>query len=48
MSSWRSLAHELLGLLKPYAADAMRAYPVCTVVNSPKNDTPECIEPAAV
>ena len=38
---------ELLALLKPYAADAMRTYPVRTVVNSPRNDTPECIEPAA-
>ena len=38
---------ELLALLKPYPPDAMRAYPVSTVVNSPKNDRPECIEPAA-
>ena len=38
-------APELLALLKPHPPDAMRAYPVSTVVNSPKNDTPECIEP---
>ena len=38
---------ELLALLKPYSPDAMRAYPVSTVVSSPKDDTPECIEPAA-
>lgn len=38
---------ELLALLKPYSPDAMRAYPVSTVVKSPKNDTPECIAPAA-
>ncbi len=38
-------AAELLALLKPYRPDAMRAYPVSTVVNSPKNDGPECIEP---
>ena len=37
----------LLALLKPYRPDAMRAYPVRTVVNSPKNDTPECVEVAA-
>jgi putative SOS response-associated peptidase YedK len=36
---------ELLALLKSCPLDAMRAYPVRTVVNSPKNDTPECIEP---
>ena len=38
---------ELLALLKPHPPAAMRAYPVRPVVNSPKNDTPECIEPAA-
>ena len=35
---------ELHALLKPFPPDAMRAYPVSTVVNSPKNDTPECVE----
>ena len=35
---------ELLALLRAYPPDGMRAYPVRTVVNSPKNDTPECIE----
>jgi putative SOS response-associated peptidase YedK len=39
-------SRELLALLKPYPPDAMRAYPVSTVVNSARNDTPECIEPA--
>jgi putative SOS response-associated peptidase YedK len=38
---------ELLALLKPYPPDAMRVYPVRTLVNSPKNDVPECIGPAA-
>ena len=38
---------ELLALLRSYPPDAMRAYPVSTVVNSPRNDTPECITPAA-
>jgi acetate kinase len=38
---------ELLALLEPYRPDAMRAYPVSTAVNTPKNDAPECIEPAA-
>lgn len=34
-------------LLKPYPPGAMRVYPVRTVVNSPRSDTSECIEPAA-
>ena len=38
---------ELLALLKPYPPEAMCAYPVRPVVDSPKNDTPECIAPAA-
>jgi putative SOS response-associated peptidase YedK len=29
-------------LLEPYSAEAMKAYPVNSIVNSPKNDTPEC------
>jgi putative SOS response-associated peptidase YedK len=33
-------------LLKPYPSDEMRAYPVSTRVNNPKNDGPELIEPA--
>ena len=32
-------------LLVPYPANLMEALPVSTVVNSPKNDIPECIEP---
>lgn len=35
------------GLLRPYPADLMVAYPVSTLVNNPKNDSPECILPAA-
>lgn len=35
-----------LTLLAPYPADEMEAYPVSTLVNSPKNDMPACIEPA--
>ena len=34
-------------MLKPYPAERMDAYPVSTVVNSPRNDTPACIEKAA-
>lgn len=34
----------LTALLKPYPTEEMEAYPVSTLVNSPKNDSPECIE----
>ena len=36
---------KLLPLLKPYSSEEMEMYEVSTVVNSPKNDVPECIEP---
>ena len=32
-------------MLKPYDANLMKSYEVSRVVNSVKNDTPECIEP---
>jgi putative SOS response-associated peptidase YedK len=34
-------------LLKPFSADRMVATPISTFVNSPKNQGPACIEPAA-
>lgn len=37
----------LLDLLQPYPSDEMAAYAVSKLVNSVKNDSPECIEPAA-
>ncbi|MEK6320732.1 MAG: SOS response-associated peptidase [Acidobacteriota bacterium] len=37
----------LLDLLQPYPADEMAAYTVSSLVNSVKNDSPECIEPAS-
>jgi putative SOS response-associated peptidase YedK len=37
----------LLDLLQPYPADDMAAYQVSSLVNSVKNDSPECIEPAS-
>ncbi|MCK6626420.1 MAG: SOS response-associated peptidase [Anaerolineae bacterium] len=37
---------QLQGLLQPYPAELMTAYPVSKMVNSPKNDTPALIEPA--
>jgi putative SOS response-associated peptidase YedK len=33
-------------LLRPYPSNTMRAYRASTVVNSPKNVGPECMEPA--
>lgn len=36
----------LQGLLKPFPAELMTAYPVSRAVNNPRNDAPECIEPA--
>lgn len=41
-----SAPEELRSLLKPYDAKLMEAYAVSRVVNSVKNDTPECIDPA--
>jgi putative SOS response-associated peptidase YedK len=38
---------ELLALLSPDAS-ALETYPVSTAVNSPSNDGPECLEPAAL
>ncbi len=37
---------DALSLLKPYPDDGMEAYQVSTLINSPQNDTPECIRPA--
>jgi putative SOS response-associated peptidase YedK len=37
----------LLDLLQPYPADEMIAYEVSSLVNSVKNDSPECIEPVS-
>lgn len=34
-------------LLRPCSDEMLRAYPVATVVNSPRNDTPACIAPLA-
>lgn len=39
---------ELQGLLAPFPAAEMMAYPVSRTVNSPANDGPECVEPIAI
>ena len=38
---------ELRAMLKPFDPALMKAYAVSRVVNSVKNDTPECVEPLA-
>jgi putative SOS response-associated peptidase YedK len=38
---------ELAALLEPYPGDDLEVYPVSRFVNSPGNDDPRCIEPAA-
>jgi putative SOS response-associated peptidase YedK len=38
---------KLLSLLRSYPADEMLAYPISTLVNSPKNDVPAGIEASA-
>lgn len=47
-ASWLSAAArqtELLqSLLKPFSSERMRAYPVSTAVNNPRNDSETCIE----
>lgn len=44
---WLSAESKLavLDLLKPFPAEEMKIYSVSSIVNSPKNDTPECIQP---
>jgi putative SOS response-associated peptidase YedK len=37
----------LTSLLRPYPSGGMEAYPVSRRVNSPSNNAPDCIEPAA-
>ena len=36
---------QVLAMLKPYPAARMEAYPVSTLVNNPRNDTSQLIEP---
>jgi putative SOS response-associated peptidase YedK len=37
---------EAMAMLTPFPSDEMEAYPVSTMVNSPKNNSAECITPA--
>ncbi len=38
-------AEGLQSLLRPYPAEGMTAWPVSTVVNSPRNNSAECVKP---
>jgi putative SOS response-associated peptidase YedK len=38
---------ELEALLRPYSSTEMTAFPITTLVNSPRNDCPECIARAS-
>jgi putative SOS response-associated peptidase YedK len=39
----RQDSQEVLPLLRPYPAEKMQRVPVSTLVNSPRNDKPECV-----
>jgi putative SOS response-associated peptidase YedK len=34
---------DLAAVLRPFPADAMKAFPVSDLVNDPRNDGPECL-----
>ena len=34
--------------LRPFPAEHMTAFPVSTLVNNPRNDAPQCLEPVSV
>jgi putative SOS response-associated peptidase YedK len=36
---------QLKSFFRPYPSEMMEMYPVSYMVNSPKNDNPECIKP---
>ena len=40
-------AEPLTALLRPYPSEELTAYPVSTLVNNPRHDAPQCLEPVA-
>ena len=36
---------DLVEMMKPYKDSVLMAYPISTKVNSPRNDTPDILEP---
>lgn len=41
-------AEPLKALLRPYSSEELTAYPVSTLVNNPRHDAPQCLEPVSV
>jgi len=41
-------AEPLKALLRPYPSEELTAFPVSTLVNNPRHDAPQCLEPVAV
>lgn len=41
-------AEPLKALLGPYSSDELQAYPVSTLVNDPRHNAPQCLEPVQV
>ena len=41
-------AESLKSLLRPYPSEELTAYPVSTLVNNPRHDAPDCLEPISV
>jgi len=41
-------AEPLKTLLRPYPSEELRAYPVSTLVNNPRHNVPQCLEPVPV
>lgn len=41
-------AASLQALLRPYPSEELTAYPVSTLVNNPRHDAPDCLEPLPV
>jgi putative SOS response-associated peptidase YedK len=51
-NQWLDPAFQHIGplnaLLRPYLSEGLTAYPVSTLVNNPRDDVPQCIEPISV
>ena len=45
LDSARQDPQQLLPLLRPYPAEELAAHAVSTLVNSPANEDPRCIDP---
>jgi len=41
-------AETLKALLRPFPSEELTAYPVSTLVNNPRHDAPQCLEPVSI